>query len=343
MQFNENGNNDFLFGITLTELILMLFFLLLLISAFMSAEKESIITKVEKENARIVEENLDLQLKNKISKSLSEDMISSLLHFKHGEDKEDEKAKQVFKELSNQTKLIAENKKLKRQVEMYEVNEKLLKMDEAFKVQLSRKESLLKSIEDLNSSEDLQALFTKLEKLDKELKYEKSKEDRLELENKKLAELLKTFSKMSKNELLYAQDILKGQVSYLTRRLNMGGGNELPPCWANQKSGKAEYIFTVTIGEKALKVKPRWPKYRAKEMKKYKISPKLYRQEVSVDKFLELTKNVYKDADKNECKHYLYLYDEAETKFGYKDKRLKLENYYYKYENGSRRRKGHLK
>jgi len=336
MQFNENGNNDFLFGITLTELILMLFFLLLLISAFMSAEKQSIITKVETENERIVKENLDLKLKNNISKSLSEEMISSLLHFKHGEDKEDEKAKQIFRELSNQTKLIAENEKLKRQVEMYEVNEKLLKMDEDFKVQLSRKASLLKMIEDMNTTEDLQMLFSRLERMEKQLAQERGAESRLKEENDKLAELLKEFTAMSKDELLYAKDILKGQVRFLTRRLNMGGGSELPPCWANKKSGKAEYIFSVIIGENAIRVSPKWPKYRAKEVRKYKLSPKLFDRNISVDQFLDYTSRIYKDADKNECKHYLYLYDEAESKAGYKDKRLKLENYYYKYENGSK-------
>ena len=140
MQFNENGNSDFLFGITLTELILMLFFLLLLISAFMSAEKSSIITKVEHENERIIKENLDLKLQNKVSRTLSEEMIGSLLRFRLGEDKNQEKAKQIFKELSNQTKLIAENEKLKSKVEAYEVNEKLLKMDEEFEVQLRSEE-----------------------------------------------------------------------------------------------------------------------------------------------------------------------------------------------------------
>jgi len=338
MQFNENGNNDFLFGITLTELILMLFFLLLLISAFMSAEQSSIITQVERENERVVEENLDLKLKNKISKSLSEDMISSLLHFRHGEDKQDEKAKQIFKELSNQTKIIAENERLKRKIERYEVNEQLLKMDEEFKVQLSRKESLLAMLKDMNTTKDLENVFTELETLKKALKKEDDELRLLSAENKKLAQLLKEFTNMSKDELLYAQDILKGQVSYLTRRLNMGGGNELPPCWANKKSGKAEYIFTVTIGENSLKVSPRWPKYRAKDVRKYHVSKRLYDNNVSVDEFLSLTKKIYQDADKNECKHYLYLFDEAETKHGYKDKRLKLENYYYKYEDGSKRR-----
>ena len=339
MKFNDSGSNDFLFGITLTELILMLFFLLLLISAFMSAEKEAIITKVENENSRIVQENLDLKIKNKVSKSLSEEMISSLLHFKNGEDKDNEKAKQIFKELSNQTKIIAENEKLKRQVEIYETNKKLLKMDEEFQVQLTRKEELLSALKDLNSTEDLQHLFKKVEKLQKDLKYEKEKDQRLLAENKKLEIALKEFTNMSKDELLYAKDVLKGQVSYLTRRLNMGGGNELPPCWANKKSGKAEYIFTVIIGEEAIKVSPRWPKYRAKEMKKYKLSKALFNRDISVDKFLKLSKRIYQEADKNECKHYLYMYDEAESKDGYKDKRLQLENYYYKYENGSKRKK----
>ena len=317
----------------------MLFFLLLLISAFMSAEKESIITKVEDENSRIVQENLDLKLQNKVSKSLSEDMISSLLHFKNGEDDDQEKAKQIFKELSNQTKIIAENERLKRQVEMYETNKKLLKMDEEFQVQLERKEALLDMIKDMNDTKDLERVFKKVETLQKNLKYEQEKDRRLVAENKKLEEVLKEFTNMSKDELLYAKEILKGQVSYLTRRLNMGGGNELPPCWANKKSGKAEYIFTVVIGEDAIKVSPRWPKYRATEIKKYKLSRSLFNKDISVDKFLQLTEKIYKDSEKNECKHYLYMFDNAESKAGYKDKRLQLENYYYKYENNSKRKK----
>jgi len=336
MQFNENGNNDFLFGITLTELILMLFFLLLLISAFMTAEKESIISKVEHENERIVKENLDLKLQNKVSRSLSEEMIGSLLRFRLGEDKSQEKAKQIFKELSNQTKLIAENEKLKRQVEAYEVNEKLLKMDEEFKVQLSRKEAIIQLLKDVNSTEQLETIFSDLERLEKENAKLSQSELALRKENKALEKLLKELSSLSKEELLYAQEVLKGQVSYLTRRLNMGGGNELPPCWANQKSGRAEYLFTVILGEEKMRVAPHWPKYRAKELKKYGSLKKLFYRDLSVDEFLALTKPIYQDADKKECKHYLYMFDDAETKDGYKTKRLQLENYFYKYEDASK-------
>ena len=336
MQFNENGHNDFLFGITLTELILMLFFLLLLISAFMSAEKSSIISKVEHENERIVKENLDLKLKNKVSRTLSEQMIGSLLRFKLGEDKDQEKAKQIFKELSNQTKLIAENEKLKSKVQAYEINEKLIKMDEAFEVQIARKSSILKLLKDINSTEQLQDVFIKLETLQKENTKLSVNDEKLRRENIALEKMLKELSSLSKEELLYAQEILKGQVSYLTRRLNMGGGNELPPCWANRKSGKAEYIFTVILGEYAIRVAPRWPKYRAKELRKYGSLKRLFNVDLSVDEFLRLSKRIYKDADKKECKHYLYMFDDASTKDGYKTKRLRLENYYYKYEDASK-------
>ena len=336
MQFNENGNNDFLFGITLTELILMLFFLLLLISAFMSAEKSSAITKVEQENDRIRQENLDLKLRSEVSRSLSEEMIGSLLRFRLGEDEDQKKAKQIFRELSNQTKLIAENEKLKREVEAYESNRELLKMDEAFKVQLSRKATLLKSLKDINSTNDLSALFEDLERLKRDNSKLTKRERELQAENAVLEEELKTFTALSKEELLYAQDILKGQVSYLTRRLNIGGGSELPPCWADKESGKAEYLFSVIIGENAIRVAPRWPKYRAKELKKYGSLNKVFKRNMTVEYFLKQIKPIYEDADKKECKHYLYMYDDAKTKDGYKSKRLHLENYFYKYEDASK-------
>lgn len=314
----------------------MLFFLLLLISAFMSAEKSSIIAKVETENERIVKENLDLKLKNKVSRTLSEEMIGALLRFRLGEDESQEKAKQIFREMSNQTKLIAENEKLKTQVEAYEVNEKLLKMDEEFKVQLARKESILKLLKDVNSTQQLQGIFKELETLQKENTQLAVNEKRLRQENESLEKMLQELSSLTKEELLYAQDILKGQVSYLTRRLNIGGGNELPPCWANRKSGKAEYIFSVIIGEEAVRVAPRWPQYRAKELKKYGSLHNLFNRDLNVSEFLAITKPIYMDADKKECKHYLYMYDDALTKDGYKTKRLEIENYYYKYENVSK-------
>lgn len=302
----------------------------------MSAEKATIISKVKKENKRIVKENIDLRLQNEVRRSLSEEMIDALLRFKLGDDKDEDQTQQIFKELSNQTKLIAENKRLKRQVQAYEENEKLLEMDEAFKVQLSRKSSLLQMLKDLNSTEDLQAIFNKIEDLEKEKTKLLVSKKRLEERNSALQQRLKEISNLSEEDLLYAQEILKGQVSYLTRRLNIGGGSELPPCWANKKSGKAEYLFSVIIGENAIRVAPKWPKYREKELKKYGSLSKLFNRNMTVDYFLKQVEPIYHDSDQKECKHYLYMFDDAKTKDGYKEKRLRLENYFYKYEDDSK-------
>jgi hypothetical protein len=348
MKYNGNNTGDFLFGITLTELILMLFFILLLSSAFISVEKSGVITKLNEEKDHVVKENRDLKIKNSMNQKLSEEMVNSALRFKlkvYEEKDLQKEVRSIFKELSNQTVLIAENEALKAQITALEQNGKLLSLNSDFEAELARKTALLNDLKELNSSKELQNLVTALDTAQKKslvletaLKTASEKETELLKENAYLEQSLKEHFSMTKEQLAYEQEILKGQVVYLTRKLNMGGGNELPPCWVNRQSGKAEYIFSVIIGEDAISVSPKWPKYREKELRKYGNLQRLFNRNMSVNAFLELTRPIYSDADKKECKHYLYLLDDAVTKDGYKMKRLHLENYFYKYEDGSKQR-----
>lgn len=355
MKYNGNNTGDFLFGITLTELILMLFFILLLSSAFISVEKSGVITKLHEDNARVLKENKHvlkenarLKIRNSMNQRLSEEMVSSALRFKLSEyDGKDlkQEVRSIFKELSNQTVLIAENEALKAQIEQFEQNGKLIEVNSDIQAELARKTALLKELKELNASKELQPLVTALESAQKKsleletaLKETAGREEALLKQNALLEKSLLDHFSMTPEQLAYEQEILKGQVVYLTRKLNMGGGNELPPCWANRQSGKAEYIFSVSIGEDAIRVSPKWPKYREKELRKYGDLKRLFNRDMSVDEFLKLTRPIYSDADKKECKHYLYLLDDAVTKDGYKMKRLHLENYFYKYEEGSKSR-----
>ncbi len=346
MKYSGNNNGDFLFGITLTELVLMLFFILLLSSAFISVEKSSVIIKLHKEKERIAEENRHLQIKNRMNQKLSEEMVNSALRFKlkdHEEKDLKKEVKSIFKELSNQTVLIAENKALKAEIERYEESVELIEVNANIDAEIARKAALLQELKELNSTKELHTLVSGLDhaqkknlELETALAAAGKKEKELLKENAFLEKSLKDHFSMTREQLAYEQEILKGQIVYLTRKLNLGGGNELPPCWANKKSGKAEYIFSVTIGEKSIKVAPKWPKYREKELQKYKGLNKLFVRDMSVNEFLKITQPIYSDADEKECKHYLYLYDDAITKDGYKMKRLHLENYFYKYEDGSK-------
>jgi len=345
MKYSGNNNSDFLFGITLTELILMLFFILLLSSAFISVQKSAVITELHEEKERIANENRALRIKNSIHQKLSEDMLTKTLRFKLKEYKEEEVRKEVrsiFKELSNQTLLIAENKELKAALEAYKENAKLVELNTRIEAELARKTALLNELEELNATSDLNRLVSALDsaqkrslELETALQAASEKEAVLLEKNAFLEKSFKEHFSMSKEELAYEQEVLKGQVLFLTRRLNMGGGNELPPCWIDKKSGKAEYLFSVTIGENGIKVAPRWPGYRAKELQKYKGIRTLFNRDISVNEFLKTTRPIYRDADAKECKHYLYLYDDALTKDAYKMTRLRIENYFYKYEDGS--------
>lgn len=348
MKYSGNNSGDFLFGITLTELVLMLFFILLLSSAFISVQKSSVIITLHKEKDRIETENRQLRIKNRMNEKLSEEMLDSALRFKLRDYQEKDVKKEVraiFRELSNQTVLIAENEALKAQVEQYEQNDALLDVNGDIADVLARKRALLNDLNELNATEDLQVLVTQLEReqertqtLETALKAAGEKEEELLQQNAFLEKSLKEHFSMTKEQLAYEQEILKGQIVYLTRKLNIGGGNELPPCWVNKRSGKAEYLFSVTIGEDDIHIAPRWPKYRQKELRKYKTLDQLSDKSMSVSEFLRLTRPIYSDADKKSCKHYLYLYDDALTKDGYKTKRLRLENYFYKYEDGSKQR-----
>jgi hypothetical protein len=348
MKYNGNNTGDFLFGITLTELILMLFFILLLSSAFISVEKSGVITKLHEDNARVLKENAHLKIKNSMNQRLSEEMVNSALRFKLKDYKEKDLQKEVrsiFKELSNQTVLVAENEALKAQITALEQNGKLLSLNSDFEAELARKTALLNDLKELNASNGLSGLVAALDSAQKKsleletvLKEAGAREEALLKQNTLLEKSLEEHFSMTPEQLAYEQEILKGQVVYLTRKLNMGGGNELPPCWVNRQSGKAEYIFSVLIGEDAISVSPKWPKYREKELRKYGNLQHLFNRNMSVNAFLELSRPIYSDADKKECKHYLYLLDDAVTKDGYKLKRLDLENYFYKYEDRSKLR-----
>ena len=80
----------------------------------LNEEKE----RVVKEKERFVKENRELQIKNGMNRKLSEEMVESALRFKLKDREEQELKKEVrsvFKELSNQRVLIAENEELKAQ------------------------------------------------------------------------------------------------------------------------------------------------------------------------------------------------------------------------------------
>lgn len=123
-----------------------------------------------------------------------------------------------------------------------------------------------------------------------------------------------------------------GQFARLRNQCGVG----FPPCWLNGR-GEIEYIYQVSIYEDSITVEPAWPAHREAELADILGSRSLIGANMSFDEFRGPAQEVLDWSEKQEpaCRHYVILRDRAETKDGYKLKRLFIENFFYKFESRS--------
>lgn len=124
---------------------------------------------------------------------------------------------------------------------------------------------------------------------------------------------------------------LSGQVQNLRRRTGSGFG--LPPCWT-RPDGSIEYLFRVTVKEEDLDAEPILPPHRLAEFEAIPGAPALPGSSLRPEEFQRRAEAIlaWSKRQDPECRHYVRIVDRAQTKNGYKQKRLLIENYFYKYE-----------
>lgn len=127
------------------------------------------------------------------------------------------------------------------------------------------------------------------------------------------------------------RDNLRNQVKNLQRQ----GGNGLdhPPCWANS-AGVAEYLYRVTVEEGSVTVSPVWPVSRAEEARDSPMIQRGAGEKITMAEFrarMALILEWSKSRDP-ECRHFVRIRDRAVSKKAYKERRLMIEDYFYKYE-----------
>lgn len=49
---------------------------------------------------------------------------------------------------------------------------------------------------------------------------------------------------------------LRGQIAFLKARLDARGGRDYPPCWAEEMTGKVQFLFTIEILPEGLRLQP---------------------------------------------------------------------------------------
>jgi hypothetical protein len=126
---------------------------------------------------------------------------------------------------------------------------------------------------------------------------------------------------------------LRGQVAFLKGKLDARGGRDYPPCWADEHTGKAEFIFDIMMSTDGLTVSPAWPKNRAADALAFPttvqlISPKKH----PLAEFIQLANPIFADSKSKNCRHYVVLRSNITDTTTFNRYRYNVENMFYKLE-----------
>ena len=146
----------------------------------------------------------------------------------------------------------------------------------------------------------------------------------------------KGFDKPSLSENL--SDVLrdfsdtKGQNVNLRQKLEqLGNGLDHPPCWADEVTGEIQYVFNAIIHENRIQIMAGWPEARDAEAN---INPNILKVigEYSTNADMwNRSEGLFEESVKKECRHFVRIYDHADSKNAFKMYLLGIENHFYKF------------
>lgn len=121
----------------------------------------------------------------------------------------------------------------------------------------------------------------------------------------------------------------KARGLYLQNKLARGNGLVYPPCWADV-NGKPQYVFDVVINEDFIEVLPGWPQERAVSAQAEMVQ-KVLGQYDSNSELWQQSQTIFDDAVQMGCRHFVRVYDHAVSKEKYKRFLSGVENHFYKF------------
>lgn len=199
-----------------------------------------------------------------------------------------------------------------------------------------------KAIEQLDSIlQEKKQLEQELAELSSIVGTERSKEELLKQlrEHSELIKILEQYSEGSLSEpaqaiteLLQQYSDAKGQNINLRNKLAaVGNGLDHPPCWADPETGSIQYVYDVIINEDSVEFKAGWPEQRAVQaLSNHNITavPGVYFTNAAL---WVRTRALFAESEKKKCRHFVRVYDHAESKAAFKKYLLGIENHFYKY------------
>lgn len=340
---------DQIYQLSLTEIAFILIFLLLLLLGWMiiktEKEKEDALKQRNYALAKAAEISHDLGVLNEIQ------MERKQLQQALGEvrqvltEKEIQNPDEILSELVKNAEVKRQNERLRMKVE--DLNAQLTALQEIKDVMgkavkqlgdqsIPGREQIVPYDEAAVKKEIFSALTfkSKIEKESNEkIDYRKEKEKALQYVN-----AMREFNKQRENkadlqELKKENQDLRAQLIWLQRKLNARGGRDYPPCWAEEQTGKPQYLFTVEIMENGFKIEPAWPSEREQDARRLPMIERLIAAEIQpIPAFKKRVQPLYLESKKKNCRHYVRLINRVEDLEKFNQHRYTIEAVFYKYE-----------
>lgn len=352
-----SDKNDRIFQLSLTEIAFTLIFLLLLLLGYMLFSQEKVIREAEAALAQIasaeeaksdmaeVNTSLKIALEN-AGAANPDDVISNLVSKKE---------------------LLRENEDLKAQIEnldaklssLVEVKAALEKADGADKDKELQKKiqealALKSALENKLSKEVVQdhdKLVSQLVSatqlagnIDKEMREQLGSPVQKGKEAQLAKDLVGSYKQLASSpdtsdlpQLRKDNTDLRGQLVFLKGKLEARGGRDYPPCWANEKTGKVEFLFKIISTPDGFIITPRWPQHRVEDaMNLPSLNQLVQPGSRSLSEFVSLTQGILSESNAKSCRHYVVLGTTINDRVTADKYRLTAEGVFYKIEGGSR-------
>lgn len=129
-----------------------------------------------------------------------------------------------------------------------------------------------------------------------------------------------------------ANSDLKGQLQFLNNKLNRGKGGDLPPCWVDS-AGKPEMFLTVFLKDDNLTFEPAWPASRLPDAQALPgFDDLMANTSRGYDDFVRSTSAIKALGEKNECRYFVRLTSLIQSAPISDRRRIQIERNFYKIE-----------
>lgn len=126
---------------------------------------------------------------------------------------------------------------------------------------------------------------------------------------------------------------LRGQIVFLKNKLEARGGRDYPPCWADEVTGKVQFLFAVEVKPDSVSVKPAWPASREADAKALPgMAEVLAGISHTNANFVSYIQGIFRKSQELSCRHYVELKSSIPDAVQSDRARLMVENYFYKTE-----------